>query len=237
MIAAWAGSISDEVDAEVAPDRRLHAVALVAVVVLVEVGGDDLLLAGLTREVLGHPDRLDDLLELALGGPVRVLDERRIEQAGADELLGDRRGAARVAPERPERRGHDRDRVEPGVLPEGLVLDRGRRVEQHLRDLVEGHDLALGVAEPGQLDLAGPVVDDRLLGQDVVGQLRRVVEAVGQRDVGADRRERDDRADSGEEQEDDDRDVADGGRSRASSGSGAGGSSGGHGGGGTPGSG
>ena len=41
-----------------------------------------------------------------------------------------------------------------------------------LRDLVEGDDLALGVAEAGQLDLAGPVVDDRLLGQDVVGQRR-----------------------------------------------------------------
>ena len=49
-----------------------------------------------------------------------------------------------------------------------------------LRDLVEGDDLALGVAEPGQLDLARPVVDDRLLGQGVVGQLRRVVETLGQ---------------------------------------------------------
>ena len=81
MIAAWAGVDLREVDPEVASDRRLHAVALVAVVVLVEVGGDDRLLALLAREVLGHPDRLDDLLELALGGPVRVLDERGVEQA------------------------------------------------------------------------------------------------------------------------------------------------------------
>ena len=31
------------------------------------------------------------------------------------------------------------------------------------RELVEGHELAPQVAEPGELDLAGPVVDDRLL--------------------------------------------------------------------------
>ena len=48
----------------------------------------------------------------------------------------------------------DRHRVEAGVLPEGLVLDRGRGVEQDRRDLLEGHDLALGVAEAGELDLA-----------------------------------------------------------------------------------
>ena len=59
----------------------------------------------------------------------------------------------------------DRDRIEAGVVPERLVLDRRRRVEQDRRDLVEGHDLALGLAEAGQLDLAGPVVDDRLFGQ------------------------------------------------------------------------
>ncbi len=33
------------------------------------------LLALLAGECLGHPDRLDDLLELALDRPVRVLDE------------------------------------------------------------------------------------------------------------------------------------------------------------------
>ena len=71
----------------------------------------------------------------------------------------------RVTAQRAQRRRHDGDRVEAGVLPEGLVLDRGRRVEEDLRDLVEGDDLALGVAEAGELDLAGPVVDDRLFGQ------------------------------------------------------------------------
>ena len=62
----------------------------------------------------------------------------------------------------------DAERIEAGVLPEGLVLDGRRGVEDDRRDLLERHDLALAVAEPGQLDLAGPVVDDRLLGQDVL---------------------------------------------------------------------
>ena len=117
---------------------------------------------------LGQPDRLDDLLELALGRPVRVLDEGRVEQPLADELLGDGRRATTVAAERSERRRDDGDRVEARVVPERLVLDRGGRVEQDLRDLIELDDLALGVAEARQLDLAGPVVDDRLLGQDVI---------------------------------------------------------------------
>ncbi len=86
-----------EVDPEVGLDGGFHAVALVAVVVLVEIGRDDLLLAGFARERLGDPDRLDDLLELALGRPVRVLDELLVEQARSDELLGDRRCAAGVA--------------------------------------------------------------------------------------------------------------------------------------------
>ncbi len=156
-----------EVDPEVRLDGRLHAVALVAVVVLVEIGRDDLLLAGLAREGLRDPDRLDDLLELALGRPVRVLDELLVEQAGSDELLGDGRCAARVAAQRAERRRDDRHRVEAGVLPEGLVLDRRRGIEQDLRDLVELDDLAPGVAEACQLDRAGPVVDDRLFREDV----------------------------------------------------------------------
>ena len=70
----------------------------------------------------------------------------------------------------------------PGLDPEVLVLDRGRRVEDLARQLVEGDELALEVAEPRQLDLAGPVVDDRLLlevdvreRRDGVGQARRVV--------------------------------------------------------------
>ncbi len=224
-----------ERDPEVRVDRRLHAVALVAVVVLVEVGGDDLLLAGLAREGLGHPDRLDDLLELALGRPVRVLDELLVEQSGADQLLGDGRRAAGVAAQRAERRRDDGDRVEAGVLPEGLVLDRGRRVEQDLGDLVELDDLAPGITEAGQLDRAGAVVDDRLLGEDVVGQDLRVVQAVRQRGVQADGSDRRDRPEPGEEPEDDDREPAHGGRLGAARGALArGGSGGGHGPGRTP---
>ena len=82
--------------AEVALGRGLHAVALVAVEVLVEVGGDDRLLARLARERLGQPDRLDDLARLALVG--RALERRGRQQPGPDELLGDGRGAARACP-------------------------------------------------------------------------------------------------------------------------------------------
>ena len=130
------------------------------------------LLALLALEVLRDADRLDDLLELALGRPARVLDEVLGEQAGPDELLGDRGRAATVAAQRIEAGGDDADRIEAGVLPEGLVLDRGRRVQEDRRDLLEGHDLALEVAEPGELHLAGPVVDDRLLG-DLIGRQGR----------------------------------------------------------------
>ena len=121
-----------EVGPEVGIDRRLHAVALVPVVVLVEVGGDDRLLALLAGEGVGQADRLDDLLELAFGGSVRVLDELRVEQACADELLGDRRSTTAVPADRAEPGRDDRDRIEAGVLPERLVLDGGRRIERTL---------------------------------------------------------------------------------------------------------
>ena len=53
------------------------------------------LLAFLAREGLGQADRLDDLADLALvGGALEGLGR---EQPRADELLGDRRGAARPA--------------------------------------------------------------------------------------------------------------------------------------------
>ena len=57
----------------------------------------------------------------------------------------------------------DGEGVEPRVRPEVLVLDRGRRVEDLAGDLVELDELALEVAEARELDLAGSVVDDRLL--------------------------------------------------------------------------
>ena len=72
------------------------------------------------------------------------------------------------------------------------------------------HDLALQVAEAGQLDLAGPVVDDRLLGEldglqarRGVRQARRVVV------VGADREDEPDARDDERPDEQGDDDGAD----------------------------
>ena len=131
--------------------------------------------------------------------------------------------APRLLPRSEFQRGRrDRHRVEAGVVPEGLVLDRGGRVEQDLGDLVEGHGLPLRVAEASQLDLAGAVVDDRFLGQGVGGQLRGWLEALGQRHVEADRRDGRDGPEAGQEHEGDDRDPADGRRRRATTGAGAG---------------
>ena len=136
-------------------------------------------LPAIARVGLGQADRLDDLLELPLDLAVRVLDEVLVEQALADELLGDRRGAAAAAAEAVEAGRDDRQRVEARVLPERLVLDRGLGVDDDRRDVLEGDDLAARLAEPGQLDLARPVVDDRLLLErelvEVVGSVRPVV--------------------------------------------------------------
>ena len=80
------------------------------------------------------------------------------QQAGADELLGDRRAAAGMALERVERRRDEAGEIEARVRPEVLVLDRGRRVDELGRQLVVGHELALELTEPRELHLAGPVV-------------------------------------------------------------------------------
>src|SRR5439155_750638 len=145
-----------------------HAVALVAVEVLVEVGGDDVLFALLAGVGLGQAERLDDLPDLPL---LAAAAERGLrEQSGADELLGDRRAAARMALERVEGRRHEAAEVEAGVRPEVLVLDRRRRVEQLGRDLLEGDELALELAEPGQLDLAAAIGDPSLLVELEVGE-------------------------------------------------------------------
>ena len=97
--------------------------------------------------------RIDWMISLSLRSTVRSgsWTSSSSQQPLADQLLGDRRGAAAVAPQRVEPGRDDRQRVEAGVLPERLVLDRGRRVEDERRDLLEGHDLAAGVAEAGQL--------------------------------------------------------------------------------------
>ena len=93
---------------------------------------------------------------------MRVLDQVRVEQALTDQLLSDRRSAAVVAADRVERGRDDADRVDARVRPEGLVLDRGRGVDQDRRDLLVGDRLAvLAAAESGELDRARAVVDDR----------------------------------------------------------------------------
>jgi hypothetical protein len=158
---------------EVAACRRLHAVGLVAVEVLVEVGSDDVLLALVARVGLGQPDRLDDLAHLALIG--RVGEGFWWKEAGADELLGDRRRTTRTAGERIEAGADDRRRVEAGVRPKELVLDRGRGIEHLGRDVLEARDLTPLGTEPRELHLAGPVVDDRLLLEAEVLEGRRGV--------------------------------------------------------------
>ena len=168
------------------------------------------LLAVFLRELLGHPDRLDDLLELALDRPVLVLDELLVEEPGADQLLGDGRGAATVTAQRVQTGRDDPHRVETGVLPEGLVLDGGRGVDDDRRDVIEVDDLPLEVPESRELGLPGAVIDDRLLGQDVLGQLRGLIQTRCQRGVGPDGGEGADDADAGKEQEDDDGDRREG---------------------------
>ncbi len=85
-------------------------------------------------------------------------------------------------------------------------------VDDDRRDVVELDDLALDVAEPCELDLARPVVDDRLLVRLEGRQLVRVGQAGRERGVHADRADGADDPDAGEEAEDDERDPADGGR-------------------------
>jgi len=98
---------------------------------------------------------------------MRIRHEVLRQQSRADELLGDRGGTAAIAPDRADAGLQDRDRIEAGVVPERLVLDRRGGVDEDLRDLIESDHLALVVPEAGELDLARPVVDDRLLGEDV----------------------------------------------------------------------
>ena len=107
----------------------------------------------------------------------------------------------------------DAGRVEARVDPEVLVLDRGRRVEDLAGQVVERDELALEVAEAGQLDLAGPVVDDRLLLEVDVGQRRdRVGQALGVVVVGAhgqDRPGTGERAEGQDEHHEDDEERSD----------------------------
>ena len=206
------GQLGEVRDAPVAAGGGGDPVAVVAVEVVVEVRGDDLPLALLAREGLREADRLDDLPDLPLVGR----GEGRVgQEAVADQLLGDRRAAAGVAGDGVHRRRDEAGRVEPGVLPEGLVLDGGGRVDDLARDLVEGDDVAPLAGERCELDLAGPVVDTRLLGQvEVVEDLLGVGEALAVVREGAhgpgEADEAGDEEGGEEEERDGDRDAGDG---------------------------
>ena len=119
---------------------------------------------------------LDDLEDLAQVAVVAV-DHLVGQESRAHELLGDRRGAAlglALAGRVLDGRREDRRRVVALVVPEGPILGRGRGVEDELGHLVERDDAALLALEPGELDLAGPVVDDRRLVEGEALELRRV---------------------------------------------------------------
>jgi hypothetical protein len=161
-----------EVLAPVALDRRRHPVAPIAVEVVVEVLLHDRPLPGFSGVGLGQADRLDDLLGLA---DVVALSERaRGQQSRLHQLLRDRGTAALVALDGVDGGRHEPEGIEPGVVPERLVLDRRGRVHQLRGDVLEAHEIAAVVAEPRQHDLAAAVVDRRLLGEGepVEGGLR-----------------------------------------------------------------
>ena len=169
--------------AEVDVGRGGDPVRVVAVEDLVQVGRDDLLLAGLAGEAVRHPRGLDQLLGLADVAVGAGRGRVRRQEPRPDELLGDRRGAPVTAAARVlGDRGEDRRRVEARVLPERAVLGRGRRVEDEPGNLVEGDDPPAFLLERAQDDGAGPIVDD---GRLVEGQRveRRRVRQVAREDA------------------------------------------------------
>ena len=84
--------------AEVDLGRRGDAIGAVAVEDLVQVRGDDPLLAGLAGELAVEAQGLDDLLDLPHVAVGAGLDDVLRQQPRADELLGDGRGAAVARP-------------------------------------------------------------------------------------------------------------------------------------------
>ena len=150
-----------EVGVPIAPRRCRHSVRPIPVEVVVEVGGHDQPLALDARVRVGEAHGLDDLHRL----PVL---ERQVggwggQEARPDQLHRHRRGATLPAVEAVDGGGHDPERVESRILPERLVLDRGGRVDELGRDLVEGHEIPAIAAQRREQDLAGAVVDGRLL--------------------------------------------------------------------------
>ena len=108
----------------------LDSVRPVPVVHLVQVRLEDPLLL----PCLVQLEREAGLLDLPLQGLLRA--DRAVEVS--DELLGDRRAALHDVLRLEVREGGSRDRlvVDPRMLPEALVLDRHRRLDEQRRDLV-----------------------------------------------------------------------------------------------------
>ena len=138
----------------------------------------------------------------------------------ADQLLCDRGGAAAVAAA-PELRRERVDRgfqVEARVLPERVVLDGGRDVEDELGDLLELEDLAALLPEARQPRLPGPVVHRRRLREAEVAERADVGKPLLQRgDRHADRAARGDHGRGGDRHQRHDQDQRDGDEGAGSS--------------------
>ena len=127
--------------AEVPLRRRIRAIGAGAEVRGVEVAGEDLLLG----EMMLEPDGDERLLHFA---PRRALVRQQHE---AGELLGDRRGALRVAAAQVvDERAQHAVQVDGAVREEAAILHRDDRLAQVRRDVVVGELLALCRAAHGQ---------------------------------------------------------------------------------------
>jgi hypothetical protein len=164
------------VDPEIDLGRGGDPVRVVAVIDLVEIRGQDALLALVAGEGCGEILRLQDLLDLA--HELIAFEHISRQQPRTNELLGDRRRAT-VADAGQVLDDGQRNcvGVVALVIPERAVLDGDRRVEQHLGNRVELNDAPPLHLETGKLDGAGAVVDDgrlsvvELLEARHVGQL------------------------------------------------------------------
>ena len=168
-------------DAEVALRGGGDPVALVAVEVEVQIGGDDRLLAGVAGEFLRQPDRLDDLLDLAIDGAGR---RRQHVRHASNQLLRDSGCATRRAGQGIAQRRQDRGRIEAGVRPERLVFGAGGRVENDVRNLRKGKDAAILRPKGRQLVLPRPVVQHRLLVEvDILEEGLRILQVLAVRGI------------------------------------------------------
>ena len=134
--------------------------------------------------------RIDWMISLSLRSTVRLgsCTQLWVEQPLADELLGDRARRRGRVPRRVSRPAATMPiGSKPGVVPERS----GPRPRSSRRRATGGmssnvDDLAVELAESRELDLAGPVVDDRLLRELDLLELGRVLQSSRQGQVRAD---------------------------------------------------